>query len=236
MNSEETAKDPEPTGTGKTKNRLAGDTERMNLMKEIGQLSHLKEFEPFLKEALESFKQEHGKKFLEYKNLLKRSKEELGKEVNTDTKRSKSYFFELVRKRRSNGKINHIWDVKNFKFKLDSEILEMIFDPILDKVDRLKIDPDHIHSENVYLKTINKWFEINFIKSGTNNVNGFVRIEGDPVVDENEKCVTISTKTPIHLKKPRLLLFIEQHPEAGEDFFMAAQMMDSAMGSSLLQD
>jgi hypothetical protein len=163
--------------------RLGGDTARIDMVEEIAQLALIPEVREYFQGALTTAMDKFKERINEYRNIkLNVEKESKEKTVSKEDlpelpeplKKSKTYFFELSRVDDSESGFSR-WEVGKFKMNVGGNVVNMIFNEFIGKIDKYETAPTRIQTEIVYSLPLDKYFQISFTKSSDTRVVGFVK-------------------------------------------------------------
>lgn len=209
-------------GVEEPKTILSGDTDRIKLLREVGELAHVPEIGEHVSKALSEAKQKFGNKISEYRNLKSKLEDELGEKIENGDKKSKSYFFEMTRVKDSGSDCK--WELGDFKLNVKGKVLTMIFSKLIANLEDYQVAPDKIQVEDDYSPLLDKWFKIYFTKNREDRIVGFVKIIEDKfVIKENSSMLTVNTKS--YFQKERALRLIEENADVSEDIYFYASLI-----------
>ena len=216
------------------------------IIDEIAELAKIPEIEDYFAEVLLDVKKKFRDKIREFyrsKDKLDQMEEEKISDLSKAFEKNKTYFFELTciedPKRESGVK----WEFRRFKLKANGKIMNIIFDDFIEKADQYEVAPHRIQEEIVDVPSLTKKFRINFTKSSSTRVVGFVKeykeVEEKPgekekeekaeqrlVIRSNRNMLKLSAAAEKHweLEKEELKELLQYNPEYTENVIFSIRM------------
>lgn len=222
---------------------LGGDTDRIEMIEEIAELSKIPGIKDHFLQVLSGVKQKFQVKIKEYyrlkdniksessKDKPEERKEEVIPELSKAFEKSKTYFFELTRAEDPKKEPGIKWELGRFKLKANGKVVSIIFNDFIKNADQYEVTPHRIQDEIVDVPSLDKKFRINFTKSSPTRVVGFVKeykkveekvgekgkeeAEEKFVVKSNRNMLKLDTsvKKNLEMKKEELVELLQNNPE-----------------------
>lgn len=222
------------------------DTAKNEMIKAITELSEIRIIKDFflqsLSQAREKFEDEI-KEFYRLKDNPDQMEEEGISELSKAFEKNKTYFFEMIRVEDPKREFGVKWSLGRFKLKANGKVVNIILDDFIKNADQYEVNPQRIQEEIVDIPSLNKKFWINFTKSSSSRIVGFVKeykiVEekaGEKGKEEKEeekfvlkknrnmlKLVTKGKKS-LEIEKEELEELLQYNPEFTDDMFFSIRM------------